>query len=82
VKRWSCTIEVEASSEDAARLRLLLPEFLHQAGYTTTSGTRTVELSLLAATENLKRRRPQTGTRGRSDWVPVGRRGRGSGPDA
>jgi hypothetical protein len=84
-RRWSCSIEVEASAEDAARLRALLPAFLRDAGYTTTSGTRTVEVAFLQATESLRSLPEQSGGRGQADgWLPQGRRGklRGRGPDS
>lgn len=43
MKRWRTSIEVEASPEDAARLRTVLPECLADAGFRVVSSTVTNE---------------------------------------
>jgi hypothetical protein len=72
-RRWSVSIEVCAEAQDAARLRKLLPALLHGEGYTTTTGTRTVEVSFLEATEGLHHQ-PEVVVGGPPSMLPVGKR--------
>jgi hypothetical protein len=38
-KRYTVMVEVEADPKDAAKLRHLLPDFLHKAGFVVTTST-------------------------------------------
>jgi hypothetical protein len=74
-ERWRVQIEVLAEAADAARLRKLLPEFLHGQGYTTTSGTTTCLAWLVEDHERppvpFQEHVPQSG-----QWLPRQRLGK------
>jgi hypothetical protein len=80
-KRYTVMIEVAADPKDAAKLRHLLPDFLHKAGFVVTTSTTTVESWFLEAGEKL-RGEPRT----RGMWDPgsvsngTSRKPRGPGP--
>lgn len=66
-KRYTVQIEVEADPKDAAKLRRLLPDLLHKAGFVTTTGTTTAETWLVVATEKLRNERTESS---RGMWDP------------
>lgn len=72
---WRCSFEVEATDQEAVRLRKLVPELLQTAGYRMTSGTRTVELGLAEATERLaaEAQLNRNGHHGPELWMPISR---------
>ena len=79
--KYSVRIEVEAEETDAAKLRVLLPQLLQGAGYSTTTGGTVIAAWLVTATEKLKAR-PEPGSQtAQTEWLPqnrVRRMGRGA----